>query len=69
MIQKYESNVDYEPSDSKYHEDLKIYYPTFFNLLTEEMKEFEVELKISFNKAVTADLFLKIRAILDSKHN
>ena len=48
---------------------MKLYYPTFFNLLTEEIKEFEVELKISFNKAVTADLFLRIRAIMDSKYN
>ena len=58
-----------EPSDGKYHDEMKIYYPNFFTLLTDEVKEFEVELKLSFNKAIPPDLFLRIRAILDSKHN
>lgn len=50
-------------------EDHRLYLPSIFCLYDEGIKEFESDLKMSFSKPIIPELFLKLRAILDSKFN
>jgi hypothetical protein len=47
----------------------RIYVPSIFCLYDEGVKEFEVDMKVCFSKPVVPEIFLKVRAIMDSRYN